>query len=139
MKLENKPSLITLQDFTTHNGAFYATLNLSYQVFGAALHTAPIILINHALTGNSQVIGESGWWNEIVGVDKTIDTRKYTIIAFDVPGNGFNSATIENYRDFIARDIAKIFLEGLRVLKVDQLFALIGGSVGGGIGWEILA
>ena len=137
--MENKPSLITLQDFTTHNGAFYATLNLSYQVFGAALHTAPIILINHALTGNSQVIGESGWWNEIVGVDKTIDTRKYTIIAFDVPGNGFNSATIENYRDFIARDIAKIFLEGLRVLKVDQLFALIGGSVGGGIGWEILA
>jgi hypothetical protein len=25
------------------------------------------------LTGNSQVIGESGWWNDIVGVDKTID------------------------------------------------------------------
>ena len=137
--MENKPSLITLQDFTTHNGAFYATLNLSYQIFGADLHSAPIILINHALTGNSQVIGEAGWWNEIVGVDKTIDTRKYTIIAFDVPGNGFNSATIDNYKDFIARDIAKIFLEGLRVLKVDQLFALIGGSIGGGIGWEILA
>jgi pimeloyl-ACP methyl ester carboxylesterase len=57
---------------------------------------------------------------------------------FDVPGNGFNSATIENYRDFIARDIARIFIEGLRVLKID-LFALIGGSVGGGIAWEILA
>jgi hypothetical protein len=52
-----------------------------------------------------------------VGVDKTIDTRKYTIVSFDVPGNGFNSATIENYRDFIARDIARIFIEGLRVLK----------------------
>jgi homoserine acetyltransferase len=48
-----------------------------------------------------------------------------------VPGNGFNSATIENYRDFIARDIARIFIEGLRVLKIDTLFALIGGSVGG--------
>jgi homoserine acetyltransferase len=56
-----------------------------------------------------------------------------------VPGNGFNSATIENYRDFIARDIARIFIEGLRVLKIDTLFALIGGSVGGGIAWEILA
>jgi homoserine acetyltransferase len=55
-----------------------------------------------------------------------------------VPGNGFNSATIENYRDFITRDIARIFIEGL-VLKVDSLFALIGGSVGGGIAWEILA
>jgi homoserine acetyltransferase len=102
------------------------------------LHTAPIILINHALTGNSQVIGESGWWNDIVGVDKTIDTRKYTIVSFDVPG-GFNSGTIENYRDFIARDIARIFIEGLRVLEINKLFALIGGSVGGGIAWEILA
>jgi hypothetical protein len=44
------------------------------------------------------------------GVDKTIDTRKYTIV-FLTPGNGFNSATIENYRD-IARDIARILLKG---------------------------
>jgi hypothetical protein len=49
-----------------------------------------------------------------VGVDKTIDTRKYTIVSL-TPGNGFNSATIENYRDFIARDIARIFIEGLRI------------------------
>jgi homoserine acetyltransferase len=33
------------------------------------------------LTGNSQVIGEAGWWNDIVGVDKTIDVRKYTIVS----------------------------------------------------------
>jgi homoserine acetyltransferase len=40
----------------------------------------------------------SGWvGGSIVGVDKTIDTRKYTIVSFDVPG-GFNSGTIENYR-----------------------------------------
>jgi homoserine acetyltransferase len=32
-------------------------------------------------TGNSQVIGEAGWWNDIVGVDKTIDVRKYTIVS----------------------------------------------------------
>ncbi|MBK0370637.1 bifunctional aspartate kinase/homoserine dehydrogenase I [Flavobacterium agrisoli] len=137
--MENKPTNIILTDFTTHNGAVCSTLNLSYQVFGAPLHSAPVILINHALTGNSQVIGESGWWNDIVGEEKTIDTLKYTIVAFDVPGNGFNSATIENYRDFIARDIARIFIEGLRILKIEKLFALIGGSVGGGIAWEILA
>jgi hypothetical protein len=45
----------------------------------------------------------------------------------------------ENYRDFIARDIARIFIEGLRVLKLIIYSALIGGSVGGGIAWEILA
>lgn len=137
--MENNPTAITLRNFTTYSGASYAILNLGFQVFGAPLHTAPIVLINHALTGNSQVIGETGWWNDIVGVGKTIDTKKYTIVSFDVPGNGFNSGTIENYRDFITRDIARIFIEGLRVLKIDCLFALIGGSVGGGIAWEILA
>lgn len=137
--MENNPTAITLRNFTTYSGASYAILNLGFQVFGAPLHTAPIVLINHALTGNSQVIGETGWWNDIVGVGKTIDTKKYTIVSFDVPGNGFNSGTIENYRDFITRDIAQIFIEGLRVLKIDCLFALIGGSVGGGIAWEILA
>jgi homoserine O-acetyltransferase len=137
--LEKKPTYINIQNFTTHNGAFYATLNLSFQIFGVPLHSAPIILINHALTGNSQVIGESGWWNDFVGIDKTIDTTKYTVVAFDVPGNGFNSATIENYKDFVARDIARIFIEGLRALNIQNLFALIGGSVGGGIAWEMLA
>ena len=137
--MENKPLNLTISNFVTENGAKYPSLNLSYQVFGAPLHTAPIILINHALTGNSQVIGETGWWNDLVGVDKTIDVRKYTIVSFDVPGNGFNSEIIEDYHDFIARDIARIFIEGLRFLKIDDLFALIGGSVGGGIAWEILA
>jgi homoserine acetyltransferase len=35
--------------------------------------------------------------------------------------------------EILLRDIARIFIEGLRVLKIDTLFALIGGSVGGGI------
>jgi homoserine O-acetyltransferase len=137
--LENKLTPIIIKNFTTQNGAFCPSLNLNYQVFGAPLHTAPIVMINHALTGNSQVIGESGWWNDIVGVNKTIDTTKYTVISFDVPGNGFNSTTIENYQDFIARDIARIFIEGLRFLKINNLHALMGGSIGGAIAWEILA
>jgi aspartokinase/homoserine dehydrogenase 1 len=137
--LENKLSSILVHDFTTDNGAFYACINLSYQVFGLTLNTAPIVLVNHALTGNSQVIGENGWWNELIGIDKTIDTTKYTILAFNVPGNGFDGKIIDNYRDFTARDIAKLFIEGLNHLKVNDVFALIGGSVGGGIAWEMIA
>jgi homoserine O-acetyltransferase len=137
--LEYKPTIINIKNFTTHSGVFSASIKLSYQVFGAPLHTAPIVMINHALTGNSQVIGESGWWNDIVGVNKTIDTSKYTVISFDVPGNGFNSTSIENYQDFIARDVARIFIEGLWSLEINNLYALIGGSIGGGIAWEILA
>lgn len=139
MKLENKPTRIKIQNFTTESGAFYASINLSFKVFGLALNTAPIVLVNHALTGNSQVIGETGWWNNLIGENRTIDTQKYTILAFNVPGNGYDEKIIENYLDFTARDIAKIFLEGIKILNIEKLYAIIGGSVGGGIAWEMVA
>ena len=137
--MENKPTTTTINNFTTESGAFYASLNLSFEVFGPALLTAPIVLVNHALTGNSRVIGENGWWNSLIGESKTIDTQKYTILAFNVPGNGYDDTLIENYSDFNARDIAKLFLEGIKLLKIQQLYAIIGGSVGGGIAWEMVA
>jgi homoserine O-acetyltransferase len=37
------------------------------------------------------------------------------------------------------RDIANIFLIGLEKLKIKKLFAIIGGSIGGGLVWEIAA
>lgn len=137
--MENKPTIITIQNFTTESGAFYASINLSYQLFGRALHSAPIVLVNHALTGNSQVVGTKGWWNVLIGENRTIDINKYTILAFNIPGNGFDDTVIENYLDFTARDVARLFIEGLKVLQINQLFAIIGGSVGGGIAWEIAA
>jgi homoserine O-acetyltransferase len=95
--------------------------------------------VNHALTGNSNVIGEQGWWNDLIGESKTIDTNKYTVLAFNVPGNGYDGFGIENYKDFNARDIARIFNQGIEALQISQLFAIIGGSVGGGIAWEMAA
>lgn len=137
--MENKPNPVIIQNFTTESGAFYPVVNLSYQVFGLELNLAPVVLVNHALTGNSQVVGENGWWNDLIGEKKTIDTEKYTILAFNVPGNGYDGSVIENYADFTARDIAKMFIEGVKSLKVQQLYAIIGGSVGGGIAWEMIA
>ncbi|MDD7914995.1 bifunctional aspartate kinase/homoserine dehydrogenase I [Polaribacter ponticola] len=129
---------IKIKNFTTELGAFISELNLSYQVFGQNLGSAPVILVNHALTGNSEVAGKNGWWQDIVGAEKAIDTNVYTILSFNIPGNGFDGFLIENYKDFIARDIATIFLEGLNQLKITELFALIGGSLGGGIAWEMM-
>jgi homoserine O-acetyltransferase/O-succinyltransferase len=137
--LENIPSPINIQNFTTETGALYRTLPLSFTFFGLPLHSAPIVLVNHALTGNSQVTGENGWWNDLIGEGKTIDTKKYTILSFNVPGNGIDSFVIENYQDFTTRDIARIFLKGIETLKIEQVYAIIGGSVGGGIAWEMLA
>ena len=130
---------IEISQYTTDTGATYATIPLTYQVFGLALGTAPVVLVNHALTGNAEVIGAEGWWNPIVGEEKLIDTRNYTIIAFNIPGNGVGDFLIENYQDFTARDVARLFKKGLTLLEVDQLYAVIGGSVGGGIAWELAA
>ncbi|HLT53101.1 MAG TPA: aspartate kinase, partial [Flavobacteriaceae bacterium] len=127
---------IVLNKVQLENGTVLP-LRLSYQTFGKPLHEAPIVLVNHALTGNSNVAGETGWWNDLIGDGKVIDTQKYTVLAFNIPGNGYDGFTVENYKDFVARDIAKIFLQGLEVLQIKQVFALIGGSLGGGIAWEM--
>jgi homoserine O-acetyltransferase len=129
---------IKIKEFTTEAGASFSELNLSYQVFGKELGTAPVVLINHALTGHSNVAGDEGWWKDIVGQHKAINTDVYSILSFNIPGNGFDGFLIEDYKAFIARDIARIFLEGLSALKITQLFALIGGSLGGGIAWEMV-
>ncbi|MDP5231923.1 MAG: bifunctional aspartate kinase/homoserine dehydrogenase I [Cellulophaga sp.] len=123
----------------TNFGGVSQEINLSYQVFGPELHTAPIVLVNHALTGNSDVAGKNGWWSALIGAGKCIDTNKYTVLAFNVPGNGHDSFVLENYKDFVAQDIAKLFLIGLEKLNIQKLFALIGGSMGGGIAWEMIA
>lgn len=130
---------ITIPDFTTTSGAFYEEIPLSYQIFGKRLGEAPIVLINHALTGNSEIIGENGWWNAIVGDNKVIDTNIYTILSFNIPGNGFDGYCVKHYDDFIAKDIARLFLIGLSTLQINKLFAIIGGSLGGAIGWEMMA
>ncbi len=135
--MEHSLQHIVIKNFTTESRVLIPEVNLSYQTFGKALGTAPIVQVNHALTGNSHVAGKDGWWKDLVGEDKVIDTNQYTILAFNIPGNSFDGFVIENYKDFVARDIAKLFLIGLKELKIDTLFALIGGSLGGGIAWEM--
>ncbi|MFH6772458.1 bifunctional aspartate kinase/homoserine dehydrogenase I [Gaetbulibacter aestuarii] len=135
MKSELQHTIISY--FTTESGAHYPEIPLSYQVFGKALGTAPVILVNHALTGNSNVAGKDGWWKDLIGKDKVIDTNLYTILGFNIPGNGYDGFVIENYKDFVARDVARIFLLGLKALNIEKLFAIIGGSLGGGLAWEM--
>jgi len=129
---------LNIPGFTTLSGVIQ-DIQLSYQIFGMPLNTAPIVLVNHALTGNSNVAGENGWWTSLVGKGKCIDTQKYTVLAFNIPGNGYDGFVIDNYKDFVAGDIARIFLQALGILKINKLYAIIGGSLGGGIAWEMAA
>lgn len=128
---------INISDFSTESKKKYSQIKLSYHLFGKALGSAPVVLVNHALTGNSNVSGKDGWWNALVGNGKVIDTALYSVLSFNIPGNGYDGFVIENYKDFVARDVAKLLLLGLEKLKINKLFAIIGGSLGGGIAWEM--
>ena len=134
----NQLKKIQLGPYTTLSGATQPIV-LSYQLFGRELHTAPVVLVNHALTGNSNLSGEGGWWAPLIGPGKCIDTNRYSVLCFNIPGNGYDGQLIDNYRDFVAADMAGIFLKGLDSLGIPSLYALIGGSLGGGIAWEMAA
>ncbi len=129
----------SIKEFTTQSGFRLPNIQLSYQLFGRKLGTAPVVLVNHALTGNSEVTGDDGWWKDLIGDNKGIDTKQYTVIAFNIPGNGFDDLQIDNYKDFVAKDIARLFLIALEELEIKELYAIIGGSLGGGLAWEMAA
>ena len=79
-------------------------IRLTYRIFGRDLGEAPVVLVNHALTGNSLVAGENGWWKELVGPQKCINTALFSVLAIDIPGNGAGGKeedVIGNYEDFI--------------------------------------
>lgn len=113
---------------------------LTYQVFGQPLHQAPIVLVNHALTGNSDVASEKGWWKTLVGTNKVIDTNTYTILAFNIPGNGYDqnpNNLIKDYKAINTQIVAALYWKALEQLKIKELYALVGGSLGGCIAWEM--
>lgn len=131
---------IVIENFTNSAGRIL-DIELSYQKFGLQ-SGAPVILVNHPLTGDSRVTGESGWWNSVVGPGKSIDTLTFTVLAFNIPGNGFGAneeRILEHYREFRLRDIAKLQILALKVLGIGQLFAIVGGSIGGALAWELAA
>ncbi|WP_367183332.1 alpha/beta fold hydrolase [uncultured Aquimarina sp.] len=133
---------VQISDFITSKGEKVDKISLFYEVFGKSLHKAPIVFVNHALTGNSKVCGDQGWWNGLIGSGKCIDTDKYTVLSFNIPGNGYDGEEdnlVLDYKLFNARDIAMIFAKGLEQLNISNLHAAIGGSVGGGIAWELAA
>lgn len=131
---------IDLFNFDLENGKLRPYIPLFFQTFGQPLGTSPVVVVNHALTGNSNITGETGWWSDLIGEDKIIDAHYFTIIAFNIPGNGYDDNfdnLISNYKDFSVRDVARIFWEGLHYLKIEKIFSVIGGSLGGAVAWEM--
>ena len=137
--MEEELKHILLENFETVSGSKIKKIQISYQVFGKELGSAPVILVNHALTGNSLVTGINGWWSEIIGFEKPIDTKKYSVLCFNIPGNGFNENNFDFNLNLNLGDIALLFIKAIDKLKLAKLHAIIGGSIGGCLTWEMIA
>lgn len=130
---------IIIPDFENSEGSLQK-IHVFYRFFGRERGTAPVVLVNHSLTGDAEVTGEKGWWNELIGPEKCIDTNRFTILAINVPGNGASGNKehlLHNYTEFSLEDIAKIYSSALEKLKINELFAAIGGSIGGALVWHL--
>ena len=116
-------------------------IQVYYRLYGKQLGTAPVVLVTHALTGNAEVTGENGWWKELVGPNKCINTNIFTVLSINIPKNGAGGKQDlpENYREFTLADIARIFARVLDKLEISSLFAAIGGSIGGALAWQLAA
>ena len=107
------------------------------------------ILICHALSGDqyvaspNPVTGRPGWWNEMVGAGRPIDTDQYFVICSNVLGGcmgseGPSSVNAETGKtwgiDFpliTIGDMVQAQALLLDHLNIDKLFAVVGGSMGG--------
>ena len=107
------------------------------------------ILICHALTGDQFVAAphpithKPGWWSQIVGPGKPIDTDRYFVICSNVLGGCMGSTGPASPAPDSAEvyglsfpvitigDMVRAQVGLIDHLGIDQLFAVIGGSMGG--------
>ncbi|MFT2817992.1 homoserine O-acetyltransferase MetX [Leifsonia sp. A12D58] len=131
-------------------GGFLPHVRLAYESWGELSPAADnAILVLHALTGDSHVIGDpgnghatGGWWDGMIGPGRVIDTDRWFVIAPNMLG-GCQGSTgpstpapdgVEwgirfpylTIRDQVA---AQIVLADK--LGIDRFAAVIGGSMGG--------
>ena len=143
-------SLGTPTPLKLDSGLDLGPFTLAYQTYGrlnAARSNA--ILVCHALTGDQfvagihPVSGKHGWWDNIVGPGRPLDTDKYFIICSNILGGCMgtigpkevNPATNQPYElsfpVITIGDMVKAQKLLIDHLGIEQLFCVIGGSMGG--------
>lgn len=125
-------------DFITGKGLLLEEVAMTY-TDTAPQSDLPVVISVHALTGNSIVTGNDGWWKQLIGPGQAIDTDRYRIISFDIPGNGHggDQNLLNDYQQFDPGDVASLFKLVIDGLGIEGIFAGIGGSLGGSILWEM--
>ena len=149
MKLETK-----IAHFRTplylESGRILEPYQIAYETYGELNEDASnVILICHALSGSAHAAGryegdrKSGWWDDIIGDNKAIDTTKHFVISTNVIGSCFGStgpmdSDYPSQHPFrlkfpvlTIKDMIKAQKQLLSQLGIHHLKAIVGGSMGG--------
>jgi homoserine O-acetyltransferase len=127
-----------------------APISVAYQTYGALNSgKSNAVLVCHALTGDQYVASEHpvtkkpGWWETMVGPGKPIDTNRFFVICPNVLGGCMGStgpASIDpdtgkpwglDFPVITVGDMVDAQVPLIDHLGIDQLFSVIGGSMGG--------
>ena len=140
----------SLGAMTLERGGELPSVRVAYETFGTLkADKSNAILIVHALTGDSHVVGSpgaghptGGWWNELVGPGKAVDTDKWFVVAPNMLG-GCQGTTgpashapdgaewAARFPFVTIRDQVSVQLALTDILGIDTWAAVIGGSMGG--------
>ncbi len=131
-------------------GSALSPFQIAYQTYGtlnAARSNA--ILVCHALTGDQHaanlhpVTGKPGWWENLIGPGRIVDTNRFFVICSNVIGGCLgstgpattNPATGKAYGldlpVITIGDMVRAQAMLVDTLGIDQLFCVLGGSMGG--------
>ena len=136
---------------TMESGRQIGPIEVAYETYGRLNPEKDnAILIVHALSGDAHVAGKhqaadrkAGWWDNMVGPGKPLDTDKYYIICSNCLGgcmgttgpSSTNPKTGKAYGlDFpiiTIGDMVELQRHLVDALGVEKLLAVVGGSMGG--------
>jgi homoserine O-acetyltransferase len=140
------------QEFTFECGKTLPGFTIRYETYGRLNRNKDnAIIVCHALSGDHHCAGvyslkdrKPGWWDNLIGPNKAIDTDKYFVICSNVLGgcqgsSGPSSMNPETgnpyYLDFPTVSIKDMvrsqYLLITEELGIKKLHAAIGGSMGG--------
>ena len=142
---------VCAEPFTFKSGQTLPGFTLRYETYGTLSATRDnAILICHALSGDHHCAGwhsaddkKPGWWNNLIGPGKAVDTARFFVVCANVLGgcqgstgpSSLNPATGHPYGvafPFVTiLDMVRAQKLLLDHLGVTSLHAVIGGSMGG--------
>lgn len=131
-------------------GVDLGPVTIAYQTYGTLnADRSNAVLICHALTGDhyvaddaNPITGKPGWWDQMVGPGKPIDTNRFFVICSNVLGGclgttgpkDLNPETGEPYGlsfpVITIGDMVRAQTLLIDYLGIDQLFLVTGGSMG---------